>query len=111
MADRLIKVREQGRLVTRGLTALSSYHARLPLDCDDTVTVTVDWTAWLGGDTISSVTNEPTSCAVANESNTTKRATFNVSSAPGFIEHRITTANGQTKELLIEVGSAGMVRS
>lgn len=106
MTDRIIKVREQGKLVLRGLTPYEG-GARITLDFDDRLDLTVDWSDWLGGDTIASVTNEDNSAAVDQASNTTTTATLWVKGYTGRIEHRITTAGGRTKELSIYVVSSG----
>jgi len=106
MADRLIKMLENGRMVTRGIGQKST-GAILELDLDETLPISVDWSDWLGTDTISSVTNEPTSVSVSNESNTTTTAAFSVSGSPGVIEHRITTAAGTIKEMRLYVDAVG----
>lgn len=107
MTDRLIKVLEQGKLILRGLKGRGRA-AVLNMDDDETLNLTINWSDWLGSDTISSVTNEVTGATVASPSNTTTTATFNVSgSHSGWIQHRVTTAGGLTKELLILVEVAG----
>lgn len=103
MADRLVKVLENGRLVTRGLSRHRN-GAELLIDPDESLDVTINWSDWLGDDIISSVTNEANGPSVASASNTTTEASFNVASdGGGFIQHRITTANGLTKELRVYV--------
>lgn len=103
MADRLIKVLENGRLLTRGLANLEGA-VQAYVGKDEALTFTVDWSNWLGARTIASVANEvhgPTLTA----SNTTTTASLTVSRAPGTIYHRITDSDGQTKELRIHVRS------
>jgi hypothetical protein len=104
VTDRLVKVLENGRLVARGLSLIST-GAALMLDEDETLSVTIDWSGWLDTDTISSVTNEVESVSVSSESNTTTQASFSVSGSPGIIQHRITTAAGNIKELKLCINS------
>lgn len=117
MTDRLVRVLENGRLITRGLNDMGS-HVRLTLDEDETLTLTINWTGWLGTEDISSTENEvdgPTAGSITTASGVN---TFTVSGNPGWIQHRITTDGGQTKELRIRVQSSeplyrddyGMVR-
>jgi len=104
MADRTIKVLENNRLVTRGASS-DGRNATIEVDEDETLPITVDWSGWLGSDTIASVTNEATGPSVSGESNTTTTAALSVSGDPGLIEHRITTAAGAVKELRVWVAS------
>jgi hypothetical protein len=109
MADRLVKVLENGRLITRGLNTLGS-NPILFIDEDETLAVSFNWTDWLDGDTISSVANSSHGPGVSGASNTTTTATFRVSATrDGYIEHRITTAAGNVKELnlLVRAQSTG----
>ncbi len=104
MADRLVRVLENGRLNTRGLNDMGSYVC-LTLDDDETLTLTINWTDWLGTEAISSTENEvsgPTAGSITTASGVN---TFTVSGSPGWIQHRITTDGGQTKELRIRVQS------
>lgn len=106
MTDRLIKVLEQGKTILRGLKPRGNAVVAAQ-DENETLDYTVNWSGWLGSDTISSVTNTSTGLTVSSASNTTTAATFKLSgSISGWLEHRITTAAGRTKELLIllEVG-------
>ena len=91
MADRIVKVLETGKLILRGLKGRGRA-AVLNMDDDETLNLTINWSDWLGSDTISSVTNEVTAVN---------------STHSGWIQHRITTAGGLTKELLILVEVAG----
>jgi carbohydrate-binding DOMON domain-containing protein len=77
-------------------------------DETETLDYSVNWVTWLGTDTISSVTNTVTGLSISNASNTTTTATFRLSgSISGWLEHRITTAGGRTKELLILLEVSG----
>ena len=103
MTDRLIKVLEQGKTVLRGLRMCSG-NPMLAVSEDETLDVSFDWSAWLGSDTISSVENEVTGVTVSGAANDTTTASFNVSSNhSGFVQHRITTAAGNVKEVLLLV--------
>ena len=103
MTDRTVYVLEQGKIVTRGL-GMSGQYPVLYLDEDEALSVSVDWSGWLGADTIASVANETTYANATNEANTTTAASFTLNSRyNGYVEHRITTAAGQIKELKIIV--------
>lgn len=103
MTDRLIKVLEGGRYVTRGLGMRRSGPV-LEISDGETLTVTVDWSGWLGDLTISSVSNTVQGVSLTSAANTTTQASFDVSAtASGWIEHIITTSDGQKKRLNILV--------
>lgn len=103
----MVKVLEQGKLILRGLKRSGS-NAVLFLDSDETLDINFDWTSWLGSDTISSVTNNVTGISVTSETNDTTTASMNVSANySGFLEHRITTAAGLTKEMKVFVSVDG----
>jgi len=108
MTDRLIKVLENGRFVARGVGRHNN-GVVINLTEDESLPYTVDWSGWLGSDTISSVTNESHGPTVSNASNTTTTASLTITaSSNGYIQHRVTTAAGATKELMIVVnGEAG----
>jgi hypothetical protein len=106
---------ERGRLVCRGLSPGNSYEATLAIDENDNAKVTLDWTAWLNGDTIASVTNTLSGgLSLTAETTATPNHTFKVSgTSPGLIEHRMTTTTStETKELRIwvSVGGVGLPR-
>jgi len=102
-SDRIVKVREQGRMVLRGLTPYEG-GVRLDMDHDEVLDVTIDWSGWLNTDTIASVTNEQNAASFTAESNTSTTATLTLRGYAGTVEHRITTAAGLVKELTIHVG-------
>lgn len=105
MTDRIVKVLEDNRFVTRGVQQRSR-DLILEVDEDETLKVTFDWSSWLGSDTIASVTNEVSGPTLSGASNTTTQASFKVSGGPGLIEHRITTTTGgETKEVRLWVSS------
>tara|TARA_R100000951_G_scaffold19244_3_gene16026 strand:- start:12925 stop:13308 length:384 start_codon:yes stop_codon:yes gene_type:complete len=106
MADRIIKILENGRTITRGIGKKTAGSV-IELDNEETLPVSIDWSDWLDGDTISSVTNDPTGVTVSGESNTTTTAAFSLSGNAGLVEHRITTAAGTIKEHRLYVDAVG----
>ena len=102
MADRYIRIMEQGKLILRGVKPRGRAVVANQ-DENETLAYTVNWSDWLGGDTIASVTNTVSGLTVSAASNTTTTATFKLSgNRSGWLEHRITTTTGaNTKELLI----------
>jgi len=111
MTDRFIKVQEQAKLILRGVKPRGAAVVAQQ-DRNEALNYTVDWSSWLGSDTISSVENATTGISLANASNTTTTATFRLSgTTTGWLEHRITTAAGNTKELMVflEIDGAPIV--
>lgn len=103
MTQVLVRMLDNGRIAARGANRRENGVA-LSLDPDETIPVSVDWTQWLGSDTISSVANSATGVTVSGASNTTTAAGFSLSGATcGYVEHRVTTAAGAVKELLIAI--------
>lgn len=107
MTDRIIRVLEQGKTVLRGLkprgNAIVASHQET-----DALDYTVDWSRWLGSDTIASVSNTGTGLTLTGQANTATTATFTLSgSSSGWLEHRITTAAGRVKQLLLLLEVAG----
>lgn len=101
MTDRLIRVLQQGKLILRGCKPRGR-SVVANQDSNETLSYTVNWSSWLGTDTIASVSNVATGLTLSGASNTTTTATFKLSgSRSGWLEHRITTAAGNTKELLV----------
>ena len=77
-------------------------------DPADALDYLIDWTAWLGTDTISASTwTAPTGITKSAESNTTTRATVWVSGgtagASYTLTNRIVTAGGRTAERSIRI--------
>lgn len=96
MADRTIILAENGRASYRGVTregeALWSNYQRE----DDDLTYVLDYSNWLGSETISSVTRTNSGTAVAGTSNTTTTVTQRLSGA-GYVDIAITTSGSQVK--------------
>jgi hypothetical protein len=107
MTDRYIKVLEQGKTVLRGLKPRGNAVVASQ-DSDESLNYSVNWSTWLGSDTIASVQNETTGISLSAASNTTTTAAFTISGrTSGWLQHRITTTAGRIKELLILVEVAG----
>jgi hypothetical protein len=103
VTDRLVKVLENGRLITRGIFRRGR-GAEILLDREEALPVTLDWSGWLDTDTIASVTNDTSGASVSSESNTTTTNAFTISGAStGYVDSRITTAAGSIKELRVYV--------
>lgn len=103
-----IYVMANGRIATRDATRTGA-GVNIQIDDDETIPVAIDWSGWLGTDTISSVTNSATGATVSGASNTNTTAAFSISGATSaIIEHRITTAAGAIKEMPIFInGTSG----
>lgn len=103
MTDRIVRIREQGQIITRGLQRIGNRPA-LFIDDEEKLSVTFNWADWLGTDTITSVSNTATGASLSSESNTTTIATMTIEADyAGYIEHRITTAGGNVKEQKLHV--------
>lgn len=101
MSDRRLLVLENGRINSRGLSFVDGKH-QLFMDGEDVLDVTIDWSNWLGSDTISTSTfSSDGGASIDSSSNTTTTATVTISGEDGTskIEHKIVTANGLTKIL------------
>lgn len=103
MTDRLVKVLENNRFITRGIHRRGRA-GEILLDRNEALPVSLDWSGWLDSDTIASVTNEASGASVSSESNTTTTNTFTVAgSSTGYVDSRITTAAGSVKEFRLYV--------
>jgi hypothetical protein len=111
MSDRFAKILQQGKTILRGLKPRGNAIVAQQ-DRNEKLNYTIDWSGWLGSDTISSVTNAVTGISITGASNTTTTAAFSLESTQsGWLEHRITTAAGNIKELLVflEIDGAPIV--
>lgn len=96
-----IRVMENGRIAARGLHRIGQ-GVGMTIDDDEIIQIKVDWSAFLGADTIATVSNDGNGATVSAASNTTTTTQFNIAATHGaIIEHRITTNTGQRKELPI----------
>lgn len=105
MTNRLVKMLENGRIVVRGLFRRGG-GVEVQMDRDESLPVSVDWSGWLGADTISSVTNAAAGASVSGESNTSDTVSFTLSGrSTGYLDSRITTSSGKVKELRVFVAN------
>jgi hypothetical protein len=105
MTNRLVKMLENGRIVVRGLSR-RGIGVEVQMDRDESLPISVDWSGWLGSDTIASVTNAATGASVSAESNTTDTVSFTLSGkGTGYLDSRITTSSGKIKELRVFVAN------
>lgn len=103
MADRLINILENGRTIQRGLS-----HRRagplIEMRDGERLTVTFDWSGWLGSTTISLVSNSPQGVSLSSEANSDTQASFDVqATASGWVEQTITASDGQKKQIVLLV--------
>lgn len=103
MTDRQIILAENGRASTRGPirqiseALFETYHRD-----DDVLTYTVDFTGWLGSETISSVARETSGVTAAGTSNTTTAMSQRLS-GQGWIDFKIVTSGTQTKQIRLVI--------
>lgn len=106
MADRIIYVQENGRLTYRGLFLTDGYPSMWK-DEDEILTLTVDWSRWLGSATIASDTwTTEDNVTIDSQSNTTTVSTVTISGDPGNVSRLVcsmTDSSGQKKQLTIRV--------
>ena len=97
MTDRTIILAENGRASYRGLTregeALWTAYQRE----DDDLKYVIDYSNWLGSETISTVTRTPYATTVAGTSNTTTTSTQRFKGT-GYVDIKITTSGSQVRE-------------
>lgn len=106
MPDRRIVMCENGRITLRGLHMSDGYPA-LWHDEDEIQDLTVDWSRWLGSETISaSAWATDDNATLSGASNTTTTASITVSGDPATlskITNTITTSGGQKKQVTVRV--------
>lgn len=97
MADRIIIFAENGRTSTRGIrqTVESQFTARQR--DEETLDYTLDYSNWLGSDTISSVSRTASGTIVSSTSNSTTQSVQSLH-GQGYVDIKITTAAGRIKE-------------
>lgn len=96
MVDRSIIIAENGRSSYRGLTregeaCWSAYQRE-----DDDLSYVIDYSNWLGSETIASVARSPYGTTVAGTSNTTTTSTQRLKGS-GFVDIKITTSGSQVR--------------
>lgn len=96
MSDRRIILAENGRASYRGLMregeALWSAYQRN----DDDLSYVIDYSNWLGSETIDTVTRTPYGTAVAGTANTTTTSTQRLKGS-GYVDIKITTSGSQVR--------------
>lgn len=102
MTDRTIIFGENGKCSTRGIRQVSEAGFMAWQRDDDTLTYVLDYSNWLGSDTISSVTREYSGTTGSGTSNTTTTATQKLNS-DGYLDIKITTAAGMIKQDRIRI--------
>lgn len=99
----LIKVLDNGRILTRSANALNGTAALIEQGHQASTDWTVDWSDWLGAQTIASASNETYGPSVTEPTISGAQTAITISGDSGWIIHRITTSAGQIKELRIRV--------
>lgn len=96
MTDRTIILAENGRASYRGLTREGeALWANYQRETDD-LTYVIDYSNWLGSDTISSMTRTAYGTTVAGTSNTTTTSTQRLKGS-GFVDIKATLTSGQVR--------------
>ena len=102
MADRTVLLAENGRYSLRGIKAISPQEFLAYQEDDDALTYTLDYSAYLGSDTISSVAREASGVTVTNTSNTTTQVIQRLKGF-GFVDITTTMAGGDVNKLRITI--------
>lgn len=102
MADRTIVLATNGRHSARGLSAVSPQEFQAYQDEDDALTYTIDYTAYLDGATISSVTRATSGPTVTNTSNTTTRVIQRLEGY-GYVDINATLSTGDTDRIRLTI--------
>lgn len=98
-----LRVLVDGSVQSAGPKAVRDYHGFLAVqqDPDETSLLTIDWTGYLGTETISSITWTATGLTKASEATSGKITTVKISAVPtnsyGEIEAKLTTSGGRIK--------------
>jgi len=107
--DYLVKVLEQGKMITRGIQDVDN-DLYLEMDDDEIKLVTFDWSKWLGSETVSTKATETDGPTVVESSPSTTTTTVLISGDGGLIQHRVTTSGGRKEEKKIYVNSDRVAR-
>ncbi len=102
MADRTIIMGQNGRHGLRGVSARNPSEFEAYHETGDNLTYTVDMSAYLGTDTISSVTRTPYGLTVSNASNTTTTLSQRLSGF-GYVDIKVITAAGDSERFRIYI--------
>lgn len=102
MTDRTIVLSTNGRHSLRGIRSISPREFEaIHLD-NDALTYTIDYSQYLDGGTISSVTRTSNGLTVANTSNTTTKVIQRLSDY-GYVDITVTTSTGDTDQLRLNI--------
>jgi len=102
MADRTILLAENGRYSLRGIKAVSPQEFMAYQEDNDALTYTLDYSNYLGSDTISSVARQSSGVTVTNTSNTTTQVIQRLKGF-GYIDITTTFAGGDVNKLRITI--------
>jgi len=102
MPDRRIAFYENARTTTRGIKEINPAHFRAYHRQDDDLTYTLDYSGWLGSETISSVTRTAQGPTVTGTSNTTTQVSQRLK-GQGYVDIYITTSGSQVLTSRIDV--------
>ena len=100
MADRSIILAENGRTSTRGVKQLAEALFLAYQRDDDALKYTVDFTNWLSGGTISTVTRTLVGTVASSTSATTLTTTQKLR-GQGYLDLKVLDSNGNTKTVRI----------
>ena len=106
MPDRRVVFAENNRISSRGLKEINPAHFLATQRQDDNLTYTLDFAAWLGTETIASVTRTASGPTVAGTSNTTTQVVQRLKGT-GYVDIEITTSGSQVLTTRLEVKYPG----
>lgn len=102
-----VRVLADGSVISAGPKLARDYYGVLAFqqDPDETSLLTIDWTGYLGTETISSITWTATGLTKASEATSGKTTSVKISAVPtnshGEIEAALTTSGGRIKVVTI----------
>lgn len=110
MADRLVKVLANDRLVASGLSRVSTRTVQMNLPSTDIATVKIDYTRWLDTDTLSSIATVSSGVTVS-VSTSTPSTTLTLSAVADAANVQVlaTSSGGRKHTLWIDVNEADRV--
>lgn len=111
MVDRIALIAENGRASTRGIRQLGEAEFQAYQRDDDILDYTLDYSAWLGTDTITGTpTREASGTVVTGTSNTTTQVVQKLQGS-GYLDIKIVTTAGRTKQDRICIEPRGADRA
>lgn len=98
MVDRIVMISENNRFSSRGISQLSASEYMAYQRDDDVLDYTMDYSSWLGTDTITGTpTREASGTVVTSPTNTTTQVVQKLSGS-GYVDIKIVTTAGRTKQ-------------